>query len=52
MDEIESGTSHFLAPHPNEADAFYIPMSLAKIVHFIYEPPEYYGNWIPRLVTL
>ncbi|KAL6331556.1 hypothetical protein AAG906_011496 [Vitis piasezkii] len=38
MDEIES-------------NAFYIPMSLTKIVHFIYEPPHYYGKWIPRLVT-
>ncbi|WJZ98177.1 hypothetical protein VitviT2T_016722 [Vitis vinifera] len=51
MDDIESGKSHFLARRPDEANAFYIPMSLTKIVHFIYEPPHYYGKWIPRLVT-
>ena len=51
MDEVESGKRQFAAGHPEEANVFYIPMSMVRIVHFMYEPPHYEGQWIPRLVT-
>lgn len=51
MDELESGKSPFMARHPDAANAFYIPIGLTKIVQYVYEPPHYYGKWIPRVVT-
>ena len=35
MDELESGKSQFAAGHTEEANAFYIPMSMVRIVHFM-----------------
>ncbi|KAF3954470.1 hypothetical protein CMV_020189 [Castanea mollissima] len=38
MDELESGESPFLAKDPNEATAFYIPVSITNIIEFVYKP--------------
>ncbi|KAL6330984.1 hypothetical protein AAG906_009412 [Vitis piasezkii] len=52
MDEIESGDSHFMAGHPDEAHVFYIPISVTRIAHYIYSPPvDYSGHMLQRLVT-
>ena len=32
MDEMERGESPFMAPHPDEAHAFFVPLSVSKIV--------------------
>ncbi|RVW27491.1 putative glycosyltransferase [Vitis vinifera] len=52
MDEMESGDSHFVAGHPDEAHVFYIPISVTRIAHYIYSPPvDYSGHMLQRLVT-
>lgn len=38
IDEMESGKSHFIARHPDEAHAFFIPISVVKIVNILYKP--------------
>ncbi|CAN1263504.1 Probable glycosyltransferase At5g20260 [Linum perenne] len=38
IDEIERGKSPFAAQNPNEAHAFFLPVSIANIVKFIYSP--------------
>ncbi|CAI0629407.1 unnamed protein product [Linum tenue] len=38
LDEMESGKSPFRAQTPEEAHMFYIPVSVASIIHFIYQP--------------
>ncbi|OMO95967.1 Exostosin-like protein [Corchorus olitorius] len=44
MDEMESGKSHFLARRPEEAHAFLIPVSVAKIITFLYRPLVTYSR--------
>lgn len=36
IDEMERGESPFLAPHPDEAHAFFLPISITKIVDVFY----------------
>lgn len=36
MDEMERGESPFMAPHPDEAHAFFVPLSVSKIVDSFY----------------
>lgn len=36
--EMESKNRHFLASHPNAAHVFFIPISIAYIVQYIYLP--------------
>jgi xylogalacturonan beta-1,3-xylosyltransferase len=36
MDEMERGESPFMAPHPDDAHAFFIPLSVSKIVDCFY----------------
>ncbi|KAF3453752.1 hypothetical protein FNV43_RR04193 [Rhamnella rubrinervis] len=38
IDEMESGKSHFMARHPDEAHLFLIPISVVKIVKVLYSP--------------
>ncbi|CAI0389149.1 unnamed protein product [Linum tenue] len=38
LDEMESGKSPFRARTPDEAHVFYLPFSVASIIHFIYQP--------------
>ncbi|XP_010026197.2 probable glycosyltransferase At5g20260 [Eucalyptus grandis] len=38
IDELESGLSPFLARHPDQAHAFFLPISIAGIITFLYRP--------------
>lgn len=52
MAEMERGKSRLKARHPDEAHVFYLPMSITRIVQYIYRPPvNYSGNYLERLVT-
>ena len=56
IDEMDFiGKSPFMAKHPDEAHAFFLPLSVAKIVHFIYQPitshADYSRDRLQRLVT-
>ncbi|KAH1057358.1 hypothetical protein J1N35_035423 [Gossypium stocksii] len=44
IDEMESGKSRFLARHPEEAHAFFIPISVANIVKVLYRPLVTYSR--------
>ncbi|EXC29919.1 putative glycosyltransferase [Morus notabilis] len=54
MDELDtSGKSPFLARHPDEAHAFFIPVSVKRIADFLYERPNphvFHGRLV-RIVT-
>ncbi|XP_021617129.1 probable glycosyltransferase At5g20260 [Manihot esculenta] len=52
IDEVESGKSHFLARNPNEAHVFFLPISVASIINFLYKPLITYSrDQLQRLVT-
>lgn len=52
MDELEGGQSQFAARDPAEAHAFYLPLSIARIVQYMYTPPiNYSANYQEKLVT-
>lgn len=38
IDELESGKSPFSARHPDEALAFFLPVSILNIIVFVYRP--------------
>eukprot|EP00262_Sarcandra_glabra_P003721 TRINITY_DN1449_c0_g2_i5.p1 TRINITY_DN1449_c0_g2~~TRINITY_DN1449_c0_g2_i5.p1 ORF type:complete len:511 (+),score=38.10 TRINITY_DN1449_c0_g2_i5:93-1625(+) len=44
IDEIESGTSAFAARHPDEAHAFFLPLSVVKVLWFVYKPITSYSR--------
>lgn len=44
LDELESGKSAFLAKHPNEAIAFFLPVSVVNIIQFVYLPYNDYSR--------
>ncbi|KDP30241.1 hypothetical protein JCGZ_17023 [Jatropha curcas] len=44
IDEMESGKSHYMARHPDEAQLFFLPISVAKIIHFVYRPLVTYSR--------
>lgn len=46
MDEMERGESPFMAPHPDEAHAFFVPLSVSKIVDsfFRLQPRAFRGR--------
>ncbi|CAK9153224.1 unnamed protein product, partial [Ilex paraguariensis] len=51
--EMEGGMSPFMATHPDEAHAFFIPISVANIVDYVYAPPitNYSREKLQRLVS-
>ncbi|KAH7546314.1 hypothetical protein FEM48_Zijuj01G0187200 [Ziziphus jujuba var. spinosa] len=52
IDEMESGKSPFMAHHPDEAHAFFLPVSVANIVEYIYLPiTSYDRDRLVRVVT-
>lgn len=52
IDEIESGKSKFSATSPDQAHAFFIPVSIAKVVGLVYKPlVSYSRDPLQRLVT-
>ncbi|KAK2965439.1 hypothetical protein RJ640_017079 [Escallonia rubra] len=44
ISEMESGMSPFMASHPEEAHAFFIPISVANIVDYVYTPITTYSR--------
>ncbi|KAK3039983.1 hypothetical protein RJ639_027173 [Escallonia herrerae] len=44
ISEMESGMSLFMASHPEEAHAFFIPISVANIVDYVYMPITTYSR--------
>lgn len=50
IDEMESGKSPFLASNHDEAHAFFLPISVAYIVEFVYLPITTYHR--ERLVRI
>ncbi|TKY58124.1 glycosyltransferase protein [Spatholobus suberectus] len=44
LDELESGKSPFLAKDPNEANAFFLPVSVVNIVQYVYWPYTNYSR--------
>ncbi|XP_061963702.1 probable glycosyltransferase At5g20260 isoform X1 [Populus nigra] len=52
LDEMESGKSQFTARHPEEAQAFLLPVSVAYIIHYVYRPLITFSrDQLQRLVT-
>ncbi|XP_059440258.1 probable glycosyltransferase At5g20260 [Corylus avellana] len=50
MDEMESGESPFMAPHPDAAHAFFIPLSVSKIVDCFYRlEPHVFSKRLGRI---
>lgn len=47
IDEMESEKSHFMARHPNEAHAFFLPISITKIVDVFYRADPYHFPMLP-----
>ncbi|XP_075664420.1 putative glycosyltransferase At5g20260 [Castanea sativa] len=47
IDEMESERSHFMARHPNEAHAFFLPISITKIVDFFYRADPFHFPMLP-----
>ncbi|CAI9100893.1 OLC1v1038081C2 [Oldenlandia corymbosa var. corymbosa] len=51
IDEMEMGNNNFRASHPDEAHAFFIPISVANIVKYVYMPiTNYSRDKLQRLV--
>ncbi|KAE8676083.1 Exostosin family protein [Hibiscus syriacus] len=50
ISEIESEKSHFFARHPYEAHAFFLPVSVAYIMKYVYMPITTYNH--ERLVRI
>ncbi|XP_010250233.1 PREDICTED: probable glycosyltransferase At5g20260 isoform X1 [Nelumbo nucifera] len=44
IDEMDNGHSPFLARHPDEAHAFFLPLSVVNVVRFIYKPVTSYAR--------
>ncbi|KAK4802182.1 hypothetical protein SAY86_000385 [Trapa natans] len=52
MDELEVGDSPFLAREPDKAHAFFVPVSVAFIVDYVYKPvTDYRRDRLVRIVT-
>lgn len=51
ISEMEIGINPFMASHPDEAHAFFIPISVANIVNYVYKPViNYSREQLQRLV--
>ncbi|XVE53596.1 hypothetical protein DITRI_Ditri03aG0015000 [Diplodiscus trichospermus] len=44
IDEFESGISPFLARHPDDALAFFLPVSVVNIIEYVYKPYKDYSR--------
>ncbi|GLT71518.1 hypothetical protein SLA2020_435310 [Shorea laevis] len=44
IDELNGGDSPFLARHPDEALAFFLPVSIVNIIRFVYRPYTNYSR--------
>ncbi|KAL2318061.1 hypothetical protein Fmac_031937 [Flemingia macrophylla] len=44
LDELESGQSPLLAKNPNEANVFFLPVSVVNIVQYVYRPYTDYSR--------
>ncbi|GAB2275442.1 hypothetical protein Dimus_010199 [Dionaea muscipula] len=44
IDELCTGNSHFTARHPDEAYAFFLPISIVSIIRFVYRPYTTYAR--------
>ncbi|KAJ6435791.1 hypothetical protein OIU84_000920 [Salix udensis] len=52
LDELERGKTPFIARHPDEAHAFFLPISVAYIIHYVYKPHITFArDQLQRLVT-
>ncbi|KAH7574374.1 hypothetical protein JRO89_XS03G0288000 [Xanthoceras sorbifolium] len=56
IDEMESKNNPFKANHPDEAHAFFLPFSVANVIHYVYQPPittvkEYSRERLKRLLV-
>nr|KAJ0206288.1 hypothetical protein LSAT_V11C500262690 [Lactuca sativa] len=51
IEEMERNGNPLAAKHPDEAHAFFIPISVAKIVHYLFTPAEAYG-FLERMQTI
>ncbi|KAG5226059.1 glycosyltransferase [Salix suchowensis] len=52
LDEFERGKTPFIASHPDEAHAFFLPISVAYIIHYVYKPHITFArDQLQRLVT-
>ena len=52
MDEMERGESPLMAHHPDEAHAFFIPLSVSKIVDSFYRlEPHAFRRRLARIFT-
>lgn len=52
IDELENGKSPFLARHPEEAHAFFLPVGIAMIIRYLYSPRLDYDRWrLQHVVT-
>ena len=52
MDELERGKSQLVARHPDEAHVFYLPISITRIVQYMYTPSvNYTANYLEKLAT-
>ncbi|KAL6132435.1 hypothetical protein ACLB2K_064678 [Fragaria x ananassa] len=50
--EMESGSSPFMAKHPDEAHAFFLPLSVSKITDFLFRPHhETFFHRLDRIFT-
>jgi xylogalacturonan beta-1,3-xylosyltransferase len=44
MEEMESGKSSFSATNPDEATAFFLPVSVVNIIQYVYRPYTTYSR--------
>ncbi|XP_021899410.1 probable glycosyltransferase At3g42180 isoform X2 [Carica papaya] len=55
IDEMERPYNKFRAPHPDKAHVFFLPLSVAKIIHFVYKPitsvADYSRDRLQRLIA-
>ncbi|KAB2621296.1 glycosyltransferase [Pyrus ussuriensis x Pyrus communis] len=49
--EVESGPSPFVAQHPDEAHAFFLPLSVSKITDYLIQPPKTFFHRLDRTFT-